>query len=1555
MCNTVRWVVMVVILIPGLTASRARSECPAQWVTNIGVPGFNGNGVGELVEFDDGFGAGSSLYASGFFTSAGGTSANNIAKWNGSTWSPLGAGMNSAVYTLAVFNDGSGSALFAGGGFTTAGGGSANCIAKWNGSTWSALGSGMPQTGGIFVATLAVFDDGGGPDLYAGGSFTTAGGLPASRVARWNGSAWSALGSGVNDQIEALVVFNDGSGPALFAGGNFTTAGGGAANYVAKWNGTTWSPLGSGMGGAEGIVHTLTVFDDGSGPALVAAGRFTTAGGTPANRIAKWNGTNWSALGSGINADVYSLAAFDDGTGSALYAGGDFTTAGGNSASNIAKWNGSTWSALGTGVDIFIVALLSVGQGDTSALYVGGGFTTAGGLTANGIAKWGNPCAVHYVDAGASGANNGSSWPNAFRNLQNALLVAQAGDQIWVSDGTYMPDGGYIPTGGVRVPGSGLRTATFQLLDGVALYGGFAGIETQLAQRNPAANVTILSGDLLGNDGPNFTNNGDNSFHVANGTETDATSVLDGFTIRGGNAQGSVLGVGAGMFIGQGSPTLRRCTFTSNNAVGGGAMYIWDSSHPFISDCVFAGNQGFDIGSGGAGAIYVATNSNPTFVRCDFIANSSTGGPSPNGGALHIANNCNPFFHNCRFLGNTAQNGGAIVIDDSAPTFFNCLFSGNQADDGAAIRAGTANFAAYNCTFSGNTATVNGGGIHTGGSSPTLSNCVLWGNSDPGGMDESAQIYTSSGTPTVNYSIVQGGWSGAGGTGNSASDPLFVDAVGPDYDLRVLSGSPAIDAGSNTAVPADTLDLDNDGNTAEAIPFDFDGRARFIQDRLSADTGAGAPPLVDMGAFEFARDCNSNGVADDNDLTLLAATDCNSNDIPDSCDINPNGPVAMQDCNNNSLPDVCDVPPLGSSVDANMDGVPDECANAVASGNWDQPATWDLGGGQYPDNNTSAPNVAVTVDNFTVTLNIPVTVPTIQVVNDATILATMSGGLSNLSIVGASGLSLRGEPSSPATPTGLIVDNDPMIIVSPGEMTLNDGASYQALGVVVNSCGVLGNAGSANALAILQTRRLVLSTNGTCGSMVILTGTMQVEVTEDLVINGATAGGGAALGHRFASGVGIPHHGEFVSDEGSETSLIADASTTLAATATSRARLGKSGESPQHLLGGCVDPPPTLMAVGSSIIEIFGNLIINGDACVVIGGTGSNANTLSSSGTGAEVLLHGDFINYAASAENFHMEEGRLILVGLGPHMVEMGGAYRGGSLSGFTDNFAIGELVVDPGATVFFVDAVDNLGSGSVDAMYVDTLSLGAGATVYVDSGALYYNQLPAHTGSIIPLNGGEVSLTVNPPALAPFPHNRTKNRYISFAPNNGAEMVAFRVDKTSSPVGSCWVQAPVQSGANQYTATCAAAPVFRVWTEPAVHVGDCEIIPVASYEIRASRDAIAFTNPHPVNTIALPSANNKLWGDVCGINNGTEWSPPNQFTNVNDVLALLAFISGAAIRPQFTVANLQAISSADSCLNAFVNTADVQVSVRAIAGDSYGPPATGKIINPALCPVCP
>jgi hypothetical protein len=358
-------------------AQAAASQC-ATWDTRFLQPGMD-SAVRALVVYDDG--SGDALYAGGAFTTAGGTAASFVAKWNGTSWSALGGGFNSPVDALAVFDDGSGSALYAGGSFTLASGAVAHYIARWNGVVWSPVGGGTNS----YVESMRVFDDGSGAALYAAGYFTTAGGVNASKIAKWNGTAWSSVGGGLDDVALALQVLDDGSGPALYAGGYFTLAGGNVANHVARWNGSAWSALASGTNGA---VYGLCAFDDGTGPAIIAGGAFSAADSASAANVARWNGSAWSALGSGTGGPVRALAVFDDGSGRRLYAGGSFASAGGASASEIAAWDGTSWSPRGGGTSDLVNALAAFDDGSGASLYVGGEFTTAGGTLVNRLARW---------------------------------------------------------------------------------------------------------------------------------------------------------------------------------------------------------------------------------------------------------------------------------------------------------------------------------------------------------------------------------------------------------------------------------------------------------------------------------------------------------------------------------------------------------------------------------------------------------------------------------------------------------------------------------------------------------------------------------------------------------------------------------------------------------------------------------------------------------------------------------------------------------------------------------------------------------------------------------------------------------------------------------------------------------------------------------------------------------------------------------------------------------------------------------------------------------------
>ncbi|MBI1939423.1 MAG: T9SS type A sorting domain-containing protein [Ignavibacteriales bacterium] len=337
---------------------------------------------------------GLNLYAGGYFITAGNNqTVNHIAKWNGFSWSPLigtngAVGVNGNVYAIAV----NGNKVYVGGQFTSAGGVTANSIAVWDGVSWSSLTStngvnGVSSSVNPQVLSLAIL----GNELYVGGLFTSAGGITANNIARWNGSNWSAVGNGFDNAVSSLTVI----GTDIYAGGFFEQSGNVLVNKIAKWNGTNWLSLNNGVDDNVWTlinlawVHALAT----DGNQIYAGGMFDIAGGLWASNIAKWNGSSWSASGmgsGGVNSSVRALAVMEGN----LYAGGDFTTTNpGNpsvsvSANRIAKWDGSNWSALGSGMfgnsGCSVAALAEIG-GD---LYAAGTFYSAGGVYANNIAKY---------------------------------------------------------------------------------------------------------------------------------------------------------------------------------------------------------------------------------------------------------------------------------------------------------------------------------------------------------------------------------------------------------------------------------------------------------------------------------------------------------------------------------------------------------------------------------------------------------------------------------------------------------------------------------------------------------------------------------------------------------------------------------------------------------------------------------------------------------------------------------------------------------------------------------------------------------------------------------------------------------------------------------------------------------------------------------------------------------------------------------------------------------------------------------------------------------------
>lgn len=346
---------------------------------------------------------GSTVYAGGLFDNAGTGPARNIARWTGVEWSAVGNGVGSAtdgdgVYALAATSSG----VLAGGNFSFASGVRVNHVARWDGSAWSAFGTG--DAVGVDSAVLALLE--AGDTLYVGGSFLFSGGQPSRYVARWNGTAWAALGGlpevedddGVDSVVRAMLLVNG----QLQVVGGFRMAGDVIANRYALFDGQRWLAAGNNAGsGVNGTIHALVRWRG----QLIVGGVFSQAGGLPANNIAAWNGSAWSLLGpsgadNGVDGEVYALAVQDD----TLVVGGFFFNASGNlTANHIARFDGQRWTALGAGMDNAVAELLVM----DGALIAAGNFEAAGGQPAARIARWdGSQWRAFGSGIGTAGGND---------------------------------------------------------------------------------------------------------------------------------------------------------------------------------------------------------------------------------------------------------------------------------------------------------------------------------------------------------------------------------------------------------------------------------------------------------------------------------------------------------------------------------------------------------------------------------------------------------------------------------------------------------------------------------------------------------------------------------------------------------------------------------------------------------------------------------------------------------------------------------------------------------------------------------------------------------------------------------------------------------------------------------------------------------------------------------------------------------------------------------------------------------------------------------------------
>jgi len=469
---------------------------------------------------------------------------------------------------------------------------------------------------------------------------------------------------------------------------------------------------------------------------------------------------------------------------------------------------------------------------------------------------------VLYVDTDATGSATGLGWTNAYTNVQDALNYTNAHGgnpyEIWVAEGVYYPDEGAGHTADAEDEYFTLR------YNNVQLYGGFAGDEIVRTERDWTANVTVLSGDLAGDDATDSNGvvtdtaniSGDNAYHVlwldgeTNEAITAAT-VIDGFTITAGQADGSnPHNYGGGMYCagnnsGECSPTLTNVTFNSNSARKGSGIYNSGksdgTSSPTLTNVTFNSNSAGSFGGGMYNDGSSGTSS-PALTNVTFNSNSA----GAFGGGMynysHSGGTSSPVLTNVTFNSNSADKGGGMYNDGysgtSSPALTNVIFNSNHADtNGGGMYNdgynGTSCPALTNVTFNSNHAD-NGGGMYNDGysdgtSSPALTNVILWGN-DAASGDEMYNYYA---TPALSYTlaltdsdnIYNEDSSVTYGPGILHNDPLFVTPITATAaptttgDYRLQAGSPAIDAGDNNAVIGVATDLDGNpriiGNTVD--------------------------------------------------------------------------------------------------------------------------------------------------------------------------------------------------------------------------------------------------------------------------------------------------------------------------------------------------------------------------------------------------------------------------------------------------------------------------------------------------------------------------------------------------------------------------------------------------------------------------------------------------------------------------------------------------------------------------------------------------------------------
>ena len=593
---------------------------------------------------------------------------------------------------------------------------------------------------------------------------------------------------------------------------------------------------------------------------------------------------------------------------------------------------------------------------------------------------------VRYVDDDAPLYGDGRSWNTAYRQVQQALSAAADNSDITE---IRVAGGAYVPT--EQTDPNDPHTATYQLINGVTLSGGYRGMDPNNPgnpdERDPNLFESILSGDLEGNDvagDPNFAGNDENCYHVVTASATDSTAVLDGFTITAGNANWyDDCMFGGGLFCRDGVPTVNKCTFKNNWAIVGGG-FSNNGGNSMIRDCVFTGNRAHFAGGG-----LFCEVSNPTLTNCTFSNNSA--GAAPGGGGVCCLDS-SPTLTNCTITENTAYySGGGMSCSGYSPTLANCTISGNSSEnDGGGMTCYGSSPTLTNCTISRNSAENDGGGMTCYGSSPTLNNCMINGNAATGDYAHGGGVYCSgsSSSPSLTNCTIIGNSADYGGgvycrgsfsnptltnctlTANTASlgAALACDSYQQPSDVTISNcilwnGSAQIwnnDAstlvitycdiqgelrgeGNIDSVPlfVDPDGYDEDPNTWE------DNNYRLSPESPCINAGSnyvdGLPELDIVGASRI-RQCRVDmGVYESPHLPFVFL-DCNGNWEYDDCDVYDG---TSDDYDQNHVPDECD-------ADCNANGVPDACDINCDRGGC---AVHPLGcGGSSDDNNNGVPD-----------------------------------------------------------------------------------------------------------------------------------------------------------------------------------------------------------------------------------------------------------------------------------------------------------------------------------------------------------------------------------------------------------------------------------------------------------------------------------------------------------------------------------------------------------------------------------------------------------------------